>query len=430
MEKKKLYLIVFFSAILPLVSMVCWLLTPVRQTKLVPQVIESKRPVISKDAVNTQHFPAIKIPKIVQGVSLKIRHFNQLSGWGNVHLKPSFDAFQLSCRSFLRDDPEHQVGSRLLPIKAKDWYPACQAATQLTEKSEQSIREFFESWFTPVQFERAKPVEGLFTGYYVPLLEGSLKRSETYSVPIYASPPNLITANLASFSSTLPHRKIIGYVSKKHMLPFYSRAEINRGAIARSTQVLAWVKNEIDRLILETEGSGVVQLKQGKFLALGYASSNGGRYRSLASLSIAKGYMHKDEASMQHIRAYFAKNPNQLKPLIEQNQSFVFFRKLPNNQVFGSQGIPLSPGYSMAVDRQWIPMGVPLWLSTTLPQKDAPGPQPFNRLFVAQDTGGSIRGMVRGDIYWGPGQEATYMGTQVESHGTYCLLIPSKHKTV
>lgn len=429
MENKTRYFTIFVGMIALIVVGVSWWRVSCRIPPSVLVRIDFSSASKVEQIVDTHHFPAISIPKSVQGISLKIRSFDHLTGWHTTKLKPSFEAFQISCRTFMHDNPNHRVGSPILPLKAKDWYPACQAANQLTEKTEHAIRQFFETWFTPIEFSRSKPVQGLFTGYYVPLIQASLKRSNEYPVPIYAEPSTLITANLSSFSKSLPHKKIRGYISKHNMMPFYSRAEINRGAIAHTAKVLAWVKNEIDRLMLETEGSGIVQLKEGRRMALGYASDNGAHYRSLASLAIEKGYMSKNMASMPHIRSYFEQHPSQLKPLIEQNQSFVFFRKLPEDKIFGSQGVPLSPGYSMAVDRRWIPMGTPLWLSTELPTKESDKPVPFNRLFIAQDVGGSIRGMVRGDIYWGPGEEAAHMGNHVQGYGTYCLLIPSKKPT-
>lgn len=427
MKKRILYLFLIAGATNLVVATLYWW----RNHEVVPQSIKPIfEPMLpNEDDSLALRTPAIKLPKSTQGVQLKWRPFSQLMGWKEVRLKPSFDAFQLSCRTFLHDSPDHRVGSPLLPLKAKDWYPACQAASRVKANSETAIRHFFETWFTPVEFSRRQPVKGLFTGYYVPLLQASVKRSADYSVPIYATPSSMITANLASFSKSLPHQHIRGYISKKNMLPFYSRAEINRGAINGSARVLAWVKSEIDRLILETEGSGVVEFEKGQRMALGYASDNGGKYRAIASLVIAKGYMKKDEASMKHIRSYFEKHPAQLKPLIEQNQSFVFFRKLPDDKVYGSQGIPLSPGYSMAVDRRWIPMGVPLWLSTSIPNKNATTSMPFNRLLIAQDTGGSIRGLVRGDIYWGPGEEAARVANHIESQGSYSVLIPNKKPT-
>ncbi|MDP3704663.1 MAG: murein transglycosylase A [Legionellaceae bacterium] len=374
-------------------------------------------------SLSMPHLPAPK-----HGLALKPGTYQQLPGWGSTNLKQSLLALRVSCHAFSRQDPNSVVGSRYIPLKAKDWAPACNAATQIDENSNDEIQLFFQTWFKPVEFQQGRPIHGLFTGYYLPSLQGSLTKSEHFSVPIYAVPPSLVTANLSSFSSNLPHHKIVGHVVAKKVVPFYTREAIDHGVISDSTPVLAWVNNSIDRLILETEGSGFVELKEGGQLAIGFAADNGAKYRSIASILIKKGSMNKDQASMSHIRSYFKKHPAQLRPVINQNKSFVFFRQLPQNTVVGSQGVPISPGYTLAVDRQWIPMGVPLWLTTTIQDVTTNTPKAFNRLMIAQDTGGSIRGMVRGDIYWGAGEKAKTIATKISSSGHYWLLLPKTPK--
>lgn len=376
-------------------------------------------------SLSMPHLPAPK-----HGLTLKPGTYTQLPGWGSTNLKQSLLALRISCHAFSRQDPNSAVGSKYIPLKAKDWYPACSAAAQVDENSNAEMQTFFQTWFKPVEFQNGKPLQGLFTGYYVPSLQGSLTKSKHFSVPIYSVPPNLVTANLAAFSSDLPHHKIVGHVVAKKVIPFYTRADIDTGAIADSTTVLAWVNNSLDRLILETEGSGIVELKEGGRLAVGYAADNGAKYRSIASILIKKGTMTEDQASMPHIRTYFKEHPAQLRPVINQNKSFVFFRQLPHDAVVGSQGVPLSPGYTLAIDRKWIPMGVPLWLTTTIQDVKSNTPTSFNRLMIAQDTGGSIRGMVRGDIYWGEGEKATAIATKIRSTGHYWLLLPRTQTVV
>lgn len=359
-----------------------------------------------------------------QHAELKEGGFSQLEGWGDgVSLKRSLAAFKFSCAAFLKQDPERSVGSPLIPLKAKQWYPVCHAAAEIDSNSEPAIRDFFQNWFHPVEFYEDKPVEGLFTGYYIPLLKGSLKKTKEYSVPIYALPPNLVTAQLKKFSDDLPQRKLVGRVHKKEVIPYYTRAQIDGGVLDGSTKVLAWVKSSLDRLILETEGSGVVELAD-KQLVLGYAGTNGAKYHSIASILIKQGRMTADNASTEHMRSYFKTHPQQVRPVFHQNKSFVFFRKLPRDVVVGGQGVELTPGYSLAIDRKWIPMGVPLWLNTTVHNPESKTDKPFNRLMIAQDTGGAIRGKVRGDIYWGPGEKATAMAAHVHNQGHYWLLLP------
>lgn len=345
--------------------------------------------------------------------------FSELKGFNSVNATKSLIAFQLSCRPFLKQDPETQVGSKFIPLRAKDWQPICKAAELVNTNSHKAVRKFFKTWFTPVEFYQGHPVKGLFTGYYMPLLKGNAQKTDYYSVPIYARPSNLITANLHEFSKKLTSH-IAGRVNTHKFIPYYTRAEIDKGAIAKTSKVLAWVHHKLDRLTLEIEGSGVIGLKNGGFRVLGYAGENGAPYKSVPSIFIEQGIFNKNTASMKNIRAYFSANPEQVDKFMQQNESFVFFRKLPNNKVVGSQGIPLTPGYSLAVDRKYIPMGVPIWLETEASDPKAK----FKRLMIAQDTGGAIRGPVRGDVYWGFGKKATFMANYMKSSGHYWLLLP------
>jgi membrane-bound lytic murein transglycosylase A len=178
-------------------------------------------------------------------------------------------------------------------------------------------------------------------------------------------------------------------------------------------------------LFLEIQGSGIIELDDGSRVFIGYNGQNGAPYTAIAGVLIKQGVMTKDSASMQAIKRYLEANPAQINPVINQNQSFIFFHKLNLEGALGSQGVPLTPGYSLAVDRRWIPMGTPLWLSTTRPDsKNLDRNKPVQRLMVAQDTGGAIKGKVRGDVYWGEGEKATLIAGHMKNPGHYWLLLP------
>ncbi|AHE67171.1 murein transglycosylase A [Legionella oakridgensis] len=360
----------------------------------------------------------------VQELHLKQLTFTALPGWEKSNPMTSFQAFQKSCKAFLKQKPEKNVGSKYISLKAKDWYPICQAAQNVDVSSDKSVKMFFEQWFTPVAFYEDKPVDGLFTGYYMPMLKGSLTKTKEYNTPIYGLPRNLITVNLGLFFPELKHhRKIIGRLKGNQLIPYYTSKQITDGAIDNHAPVLAWINNRIDRQFLEIEGSGGIELTDGKTLFLGYAGENGRPYTSIARVLIDKGVMTKDTASMQRIRKYFKTHPQQVDSVLNQNQSFVFFHALPREEALGSQGVALTPGYSLAVDLQWVPMGVPVWLNTNRPDKEKKTVT-FQRLMIAQDTGGAIRGPVRGDIYWGAGKEAIYIAGHMKNKGYYWLLLP------
>lgn len=365
-------------------------------------------------------------PAPAKPLHLKTFSFAKLPGWDAADALQSFKAFKISCKTFLKQKPEKSVGSPYIDVKAKDWHSACQALSIKEPATDKEAREFFETWFTPVLFHENQPVRGLFTGYYMPVLEGNLTKTAKFNTPIYGLPNDRITINLGLFDPSLKHhRKLIGRLQGKKLVPYYTRAQISKGAIAKSAPVLAWISNKVDLQFLEIEGSGVVQLPDGRNLFLGYAGENGAPYTSIARVLIDKGVMTKDNASMQRIRKYFKQHPKEVDKVLNKNKSFVFFNVLKQEAALGSQGVPLTPGYSLAVDLKWVPIGTPIWLNTTRPD-NAKKEAPFQRLMVAQDTGGAIRGAVRGDVYWGPGKEAAYIAGHMKNPGHYWLLLP-KH---
>lgn len=351
--------------------------------------------------------------------------FDELPGWKLAHLQKSLLTFQTSCKTFVRQDPERLVGTEFFNLKAKDWQPACQAALQLNPVDEQAARAFFEQWFVPVEFYESKPIKGLFTGYYLPLLKGSYTQSEQFNIPIYEVPDDMITVDLTMFSPQFKNNKIVGRLQGNKLLPYYTRAEIDKGAVKQHARVLLWVNDPIDRLFMEIQGSGIVELEDGKQIYVGYDGQNGFPYTSMASVLIRKGVMTRENASMQGIRAYLDAHPEEREAIINQNQSFVFFRKLTMDAALGSQGVALTPGYSLAIDKEWIPMGAPLWLSTSVPNSRNPDiNKPMHRLMIAQDTGGAIRGKIRGDVYWGGGDKASVIAGHMKNEGHYWLLLP------
>ncbi|MCL9682716.1 murein transglycosylase A [Legionella maioricensis] len=351
--------------------------------------------------------------------------FNQLPGWETGEFKKSLLTFQTSCRAFIKQDPEQVVGTDQINLQVKDWQPACRAALKINPVIEKSAKLFFQKWFAPVEFYDNKPVKGLFTGYYLPLIKGSYTKSAQFSVPIYETPSNLVNVDLGLFIPDLKNRKLVGRIVGNKILPFYTREQINQGAIKDTARVLVWINSPVDRLFLEIQGSGIIELEDGKRIYVGYDAQNGAPYTPIAGVLIKKGVMTKHNASMQGIKKYFKAHPKEMDKVINQNKSFVFFRLLSLEAALGSQGVALTPGYSLAIDREWIPMGAPLWLSTSRPDSKNPDTsKPMQRLMVAQDTGGAIRGKVRGDVFWGGGDKATLIAGHMKNEGHYWLLLP------
>lgn len=342
----------------------------------------------------------------IKNITLKKIPFEQLPGWNKSGVKNSLIAFRRSCKVFLKKKPSHPVGSQLIKLKAKDWLPACNEALSIDTTSEENAKAFFEKWFYPLELVKRKPVRGIFTGYYMPLVKGNLTRTKTYNTPIYGLPKHL------NWNTVSKNR--------------YTRQAIDKGGLQKKAPVIAWIHSPVDRVFLETEGSGVIKLTSGKRLYLGYAGENGAHYTSISNVLIKKGIMTKDTASKKAIERYLNNHPAKVDALLHKNKSFVFFENLKKPVAIGAHDIALTPGYSLAIDKRWIPLGSPLWLSTKKPHIQDNKLKRFHRLMIAQDTGGAIRGLVRGDVYWGSGKKASFLGENMKNEGRYWLFLP-KH---
>jgi membrane-bound lytic murein transglycosylase A len=368
-----------------------------------PQNISHKEetPSHKQKHISHKHQKKVIIKSSAANLALTKISFDELPGWDKADVKKSLSAFQLSCETFLKQKPSQVTGSKHIKLKAGDWHPACKAAVALDSISEDTARTFFEKWFHPLEFEQKKPVHGLFTGYYMPQLKGSLKRTAQFNTPIYGLPKSS---------------------SHKH----YTREQIDNGVLKKKAPVIAWIHSPIERLFLEIEGSGVIQLTNGKNIYLGYAGENGAPYTSIGKVLINKGIMTKHNASKAAIIRYLESHADIANNIIHKNKSFVFFENLKRPVAIGAQDMTLTPGYSLAIDKKWIPLGAPLWLDTKRPDAQQNNEKQFQRLMIAQDTGGAIRGFMRGDIYWGSGKIATFLGEHMKNKGHYWLLLP-KH---
>jgi membrane-bound lytic murein transglycosylase A len=352
--------------------------------------------------------------------------FAALPGWGEDDPSLALRAFRLSCGRLERQPPEKSFGgSGGFAGKVADWLPACRDAAAVDDTAE-AARRFFETAFTPFQVtDRGKDV-GLFTGYYEPLLEGARAADARYRYPLHKRPPDLIHVDLGQFDPALDGRKIAGRVEKDRLVPYPDRAAIDQGALAGRGLELLWVDDPVAKFVLQIQGSGQVRLADGGIVRVGYADKNGQPYRAIGKDLIEMGAIPRERMSMQAIRAWLAAHPDQAPTVMARNRSYVFFRELPDlaraSGPLGAENVPLTPGRSLAVDRRFLPLGAPVWLDATAPYPD--GERPLRRLLVAQDTGGAIRGPVRGDVFWGAGPEAEHVAGHMQSEGRLCILLP------
>ncbi len=267
----------------------------------------------------------------------------------------------------------------------------------------------------------------LFTGYYEPLLRASLTPSAEYPHPIYGRPSDLLTIDLGAFGEKYKGDRLVGRVQQNAVVPYHDRREIEEGQALRGKAVpLAWAHDLIDVYFLQVQGSGRLLLENGETRPIGYDAANGRPYRSIGRLLVDEGKMTLAESSMQRIRDYLARNPSDVRRVLNANPSYVFFRFTPDGP-FGNLNVPLTPGRSLALDRKLFPPAAPVFIDTFRPADDATVPPdryvPCRRFVLNQDTGGAITGPGRADIFWGSGPYAETAAGHLKHPGTLHLLV-------
>tara|TARA_B100000686_G_C16792844_1_gene980020 strand:+ start:402 stop:1472 length:1071 start_codon:yes stop_codon:yes gene_type:complete len=347
-----------------------------------------------------------KTPKLIAA------SFSELLFWDHDNHSFALEALINSC-PVLEKKGTKPFGDRM------DWKIICRNAKSTPKGNSKKARIFFELSFELKAVQTANGSTGLITGYYEPLLRGSLKRSPLFNVPIYSHPNDLLIVDLGKFKSDLKGKKIFGRIHKGTLSPYYDRSEIERGMLAGKNLEIVWLDSLVDAFFLHIQGSGRILLNNGNIIRVGYAGSNGHSYSSIGKRLILDGEIRRSEMSMQTIKRWMKKNADKASALMHKNKSFIFFKEINGPGPIGALGVPLTPLRSIAVDKNMFPLGLPIWLETTRPDGI-----PFNRLMVAQDTGSAILGAVRADIFWGFGSKAEDLAGKMKSSGRYFLLVP------
>ncbi len=350
-----------------------------------------------------------------------VRHeFANLPGWSVDRIDQAMVALNRSCRRITALPPERPLGPAVFGT-AGEWQPACVSGAAIPAGDNDAARAFIERHFTPLAVLDGDATEGLFTGYFEPLLRGSRTRGGDFQTPLHARPDDLVTVELGRFREAWRNERIAGRVVDGALAPYDTRAEIDQGSLARSARVLAWVADPIDAFFLHIQGSGRVVLAEGGELRAGFAAQNGHAYVPIGRVLIERGVLTREQVSMQSIRTWLAGHPEEARAVLHANPSYVFFRELTGDGPLGSEGVALTPGRSLAVDRTQIAMGAPIWLDAEDPLDPD---RRLQRLLVAQDTGGAIRGIVRGDVFWGAGEEAAERAGKMRARGRFWVLLP------
>jgi len=359
--------------------------------------------------------------------------WSKLKGWENDSLASAWPAFVQSCTA--------------LADQGDQWQRICAEVKTLENATDDQRRAFLHTEFIP---HRINPDpdnrDGLITGYYEPLLQGSRKRDSRFRYAIYGKPDDLLEVDLGDVYPDLAGRRLRGRLEGKRVVPYFSREEIQHGSKPLKGKELLWVDDPVALFFLHIQGSGVVQLRDGSLVGVGYADQNGYPYKAIGAALVAEDEIPRDDISLQSIRDWLHDNPDKAETLMNSNPSYVFFqlRDDVKQGPIGSLGVPLTSERSIAVDRKYISLGLPVWLETTVPdiqdqeqsadteEKNTDKKEkeePFSHLVFAQDTGGAISGAARADLFWGRGQLAEEYAGRMKQPGKLFVLLPRPEKT-
>jgi membrane-bound lytic murein transglycosylase A len=348
-----------------------------------------------------------------------------LEGWTSDDHAAAFAAFLGSCRTI---QARRRQARELTAIPAA-LKVTCEEARQAIPLDEEGARKFFETHFRPIRISKLGDTDGFLTGYYEPIIAGSRVPTGEFTAPLYRRPPNLVPAGRRKLGDAFPSKGVfVGRrVGRRKIVPYYDRGQIEAGALDGWHLEICYLRDQVDVLFAQIQGSARIRLEDGAILRLNYDSHNGWPYTPVGRALIDQKIMNKDQVSMQSIRDWMEANPDQAKEVRRQNKSYVFFRITDlstEDEAVGGQGVRLMPGRSIAIDRALHAYGTPFFIQAELPIANQKTGTKFDRLMIAQDTGSAIVGPARADIYFGAGDEAARIAGRIKHPGTFVMLLP------
>ena len=369
-------------------------------------------------------YPRLDWPLVFNGGQYTPLAWSDVSGWASDDHVQAYKAFRVSCASIAaqKNPPDD---SKALGASLRE---PCRAARSREIADDAKARAFFESNFLPLQISRLGEDAGFVTGYYEPILDGSRTQTDVFNVPVYRRPSNLFVRGFTQDSPSLPNKgQVFRKIGRRKLVPYYDRAQIEDGAIAGRGLEICWLKDQTDLLFAQIQGSARVRLQDGSTIRINYDSHNGYPYTAVGRVLIDRGIIPKEQMSMQKIREWMEQNPDGANEVRRQNRAYVFFHEVPlsdMDEAVGAQGVPLTPGRSIAVDNSLHVYGTPFFIAGELPIDSPQSKTPFRRLMVAQDTGSAITGPARADIYYGAGPEAGRISGRFRHNMRFVMLAP------
>jgi membrane-bound lytic murein transglycosylase A len=339
--------------------------------------------------------------KSKSNIVLKEIDFSELKNWQADNHLEALLAFSHSCRKFAKMNQSAVIASQLGNITAGDYRDVCEIAEVLRTLSSKQTRNFFENWFRAFEIsDRHGENEGLFTGYFEPLLNGSKIKTDKYRYPVYSRPQNLTATE-----------------------EYLTRADIEAGALKNKKLEILYVDDKVDLFFAHIQGSMRVKLNDSREIRLSYAGRNNHPFTAIANPMVEKKLIPRNLANSASVRDWLKENPDKADEIMNINDAYTFYKVFDGEYVIGAQNVPLTAERSLAIDDEILPYGSLLWVETKLKNKTG-NTQPFNRLMVSQDTGSAIRGVVRGDIFFGNGKEAEEKAFYMANRGRYYILLP------
>jgi mltA domain protein len=347
-------------------------------------------------------------------LQLQQASFRELNGFSQDNLTEAFHAFELSCNAIDKIKTPY-LGTAEIKVPTKEYQKVCARFRKTPPKN---FRTFLEQTFQPYLVVFQDSSEGKFTSYYEAALHASRTPSERYKYPIYGKPDDLIEFNPRDFDPEMPSRRLVGRVEGQKLVPYYTRREIVSGTF--DAPVILWADSYVDIYVMQIQGSAVARLDDGSDVRIGFADTNGREFKGIGSILLENKLIPPGQASMGNIKRWLKENAAAALDHMNDNKRYVFHRLVEAEGPIGALGVPLTAGRSLAVDKRYIPLGVPLWLETTGPHHEK-----IERLVMAQDIGGAIKGGVRGDYFWGSGDDSVLeLAGKMNSKGRYFILLP------
>jgi membrane-bound lytic murein transglycosylase A len=370
-------------------------------------------------------YPRLPLPLEISGSQYVPVAWADIPGWNDDDHLEAYKAFRTSCKSISVEPPALPADPKALGGSLRD---PCRAARAAAISDAAKAKTFFEENFFPLRISRLGEGEGFVTGYYEPIIDGSRTPTDVYTVPVYRRPSNLFVRGKKQSDSSLPNKgEVFRKIGRRKLVPYYDRAQIEDGAIAGRGLEICWLKSQTDLLFSQIQGSARVRLEDGSTIRINYDAHNGYPYTAVGRILIDRGIIPKEQMSMQKIRDWMDQNPDGAKELRRQNRAYVFFREVQlsdKDEAVGAQGVPLTPGRSIAVDKALHVYGTPFFIEGELPIESEQSKTPFRRLMVAQDTGSAIVGPARADIYFGAGADAGRVSGRLRNNARFIILVP------